>query len=115
MVTPCVLQTATLLFWPDGGLPAIGVPESVATSVYYTSARETHEFGLQVSQCLCQVLTEPVSFIGVLWHQRYHIDVYHTRVENEHLQDGILAVLAGRQHSLVLLPVLAVDIDGCFS
>ena len=43
MVTPGVLQTLTLFLRTDSSLPTIGVPESVATTMNHTSARETHK------------------------------------------------------------------------
>ena len=74
VVAPGILQTATLFLRTDGGLPTISVPEAVATTVYYASARETHEFGLQVGQHLGKVLTQTMSFVSILRHQRAHMD-----------------------------------------
>ena len=77
-----------------------------------TTSGESHEPGVQVCQRLCQVFTQAMSLVGILWHERYHVDIQHTGVQYQDLQDGILAVLLGGQHSLVFLPVLAVGRDG---
>ena len=69
MITPGILQALTLLLRTDGGLPAVGIPEAVATAMNDTAARETHELRLQVSQCLSEVLSEAMTLIGILGHQ----------------------------------------------
>ena len=69
VIAPCVLQLAACLLWTNGGLPTIGVPEAVATTMYYTATGEAHKLRMQIGQCLGQVLANSVSHIGILWHQ----------------------------------------------
>ena len=76
--------------------------------MYNTSAREAHEFGVQISQSLCQVLAQTVSFIGVLRHQRYHVNIHITNGQHQNLQGSILAVSIGRQCSRIFFPVLSI-------
>ena len=35
----------------------------------HATAREAHELGMEVGQCLCEILTQAVTLIGVFWHQ----------------------------------------------
>ena len=69
MIAPGILQALTLLLRTDGGLPAIGIPEAVATTMNDTATGEAHELRLQVSQSLSEVLSEAMTLIGILRHQ----------------------------------------------
>ena len=80
--------------------------------MYHAAAGESHESGMQVGQCLGQVLAQAVSLIGVLWHQRHHVDVYFSLVQYQHLENGVRAVFAGRQNGLVLAPGIVLHVDG---
>ena len=114
VVAPCVLQTTTCLLRTDGGLPTIGVPETVATAMYYTTTRETHKLRMQVGQCLSKVRTQTVSFISIFGHQRYHVDIKVASVQHQQLQDSIFAVFCGSEHGTIFLPLLVANGDGCF-
>ena len=115
VVAPGVLQLSALLLRTDGGLPAIGIPESVPTAVHHASAGEAHELRMQVGQCLCQVLAQAVSLVGVLGHKRHLVNVDVTHGEDENLQVGVRAVFSRRQHSLIFLPRGAAHVEGRLS
>ena len=57
VITPGVLKLATCFLGADSGLPAIGVPETIATAVNHATTRESHELWMQVGQGLSQVFT----------------------------------------------------------
>ena len=111
VVAPRILQAFTLLLRTDGGLPAIGVPHTVAATVYDATAREAHEFGLEVSQRLHHILAKAVTVVGILGHQRHHIYIQIARLHAENLQGCLLAVGIGGEYGLKAVPVLAVHID----
>ena len=111
VIAPCVLQATALLLRTDGGLPAVGIPEAIATAMHYATAGEAHELRLQVGQCLGQVLTQTVSLISILRHQRYHVNIQIARVEHKNLKDCLLRSGVGCQHSTVLLPVLVCHVN----
>ena len=115
VVAPGVLQLTTLLAGTDGGLPAVGVPEAVATAVYHAAAGEAHELRVEVGKGLCEVLAQAVTLISVLGHERELVDVDDAHVQREHLQHCMLRVFGWREHSLVFLPVAAAGVDGGFS
>ena len=117
VVAPCVLLLYALVARADGVLPAVGVPEAVAAAVYHTAAREAHELWLQVGQSLCQVLTQTVTLVGVLWHERQVVDVDVAIVEQQHLQGSLLAVSVRLERGLECLPVVFAfacrDVERC--
>ena len=69
VIAPSVLEMTTFVTRTDGGLPAIGVPESVASAMHDATAGEAQEFRLQVGKSLCEVLAQTVSFVSVLGHE----------------------------------------------
>ena len=83
--------------------------------MYDATAREAHELRLEVGQCLSQVFAQTMTLIGVLRHQRYHIDIYHTLVQHQNLQGGIRTISIWCKSSLILLPVLGIGSDGGIS
>ena len=113
VVAPGVLQGLARLHGAYGSLPAVGVPETVTASVYHTSTRETHELGVQALECLGQVLADAMSVVGVLRHEPHHVEVHLALLQHENLQVGIGTVLGGNEHSLILLPLLVIDVEGC--
>lgn len=54
----------------------------------HTATREAHELWLQVGQCLGKVLTEAMTFISILGHQRHHVDIHVASVEHEDLEEA---------------------------
>ena len=111
VITPGVLQLTTCLLRTDGGLPTIGVPETVATAVNHTSAGEAHELRLEVGQGLGEILAQTMSLIGVLGYQRHHVDIHITRIKYENLERSFLTGAVRRQHGLVFLPGIVGDVD----
>ena len=80
MITPGVLQLTTRLLRTDGGLPTVGVPETVTTAMHHATAWEAHELRMEVSECLGEILTQAMTLIGILGHQRHHVDIHVTIV-----------------------------------
>ena len=76
-----------------------------------TAAGEAHELRLQVGQCLGEVLADAVTLIGILRHQRHHVDIHVAGVEHEHLEGGLLTGRVGSEHGLVLLPGVIAHVD----
>ena len=103
MVAPGVLQLQALVARADGVLPMVGVPEAVAAAVYHATAGEAHELRLQVGQCLSKVLTQAVTLVSVLRHERHVVQNDVTLVEHQQLQGSIFAVSSGYQRSLMLM------------
>ena len=108
MIAPCILQAATLLLWTYCGLPAISIPESIATTVYHATAREAHKLWLQVSKSLCQIFSQAMTHVCILWHQRHHINIHDALCQHENLQHGFLAVSIWNEDSIVFLPVSSI-------
>ena len=106
VISPCVLQAPALFLRANRGLPAIGIPEAVTAAMNNTTSGETHEFRVQVGQCLSQVLTQTVALISILRHQRYHVDIKVTCVKYKYLEHCFQAIRFRRQCSVILLPVL---------
>ena len=115
VVAPGVLQLTTLLAGTDGGLPAVGVPEAVATAVHHAAAGEAHELRVEVGEGLCEVFAQAVTLIGVLGHERDLVDVDDAHIQRENLQHSMLRVFGWREHGLVFLPAAAAGVDGGFS
>ena len=69
MVTPGILQLTALLLRTNGGLPTVGIPETVATAMHHATTREAQELGLEVGQCLGEILAQTMSLISILRHQ----------------------------------------------
>ena len=111
MITPGVLHLAALLLRTDSSLPAIGVPETVATTVNYATTRESHELRMKVGQRLSQILAQTMTLIGILRHQRHYVDIHIARSEHQNLQGSVLAVGTWSQHSLILAPSLVAYVD----
>ena len=111
MVAPSVLQTATLFLRADGGLPTVGIPETIATTMHDASAGEAHELRLEVGQCLCEVGTQTMTLEGVLRHERHHIYIEVAGVEHEDLEGGILTGAVRCQHGTVFLPRGVADVE----
>ena len=112
VVAPGVLELLALLLGTDGGLPAVGVPETVAATVDDTAAGEAQELRLQVGEGLGEILAQTVTFIGVLGHEGEHIGIDGTRIEHEHLEGGLLTGGVGGEHGLVFLPAFALEGEG---
>ena len=112
VVAPRVLQSTALLLRSNGSLPAIGVPESVAASMNHTTAWEAHELRMQVGQSLSQILAHAMTLIGILGHQRNHVNIHLALIQHQNLQHGLLGLFRGSQHNLVFLPILAAYVDG---
>ena len=108
MVTPRILQATTCLLRTNSGLPTVGIPEAVTTTVYHASTRETHELGLQVGQYLGKVLAQAMSLIGVLRHERYHVNIHHTLVKHQNLQRSVFTVSIGSKLNFIFLPVFGI-------
>ena len=112
VIAPCVLELTALPLWSDSGLPTIGIPEAIATTMNYASSRETHESWVKVGQCLSQILTQTMTLISILRHQRYYINIHIASGEYQYLQSSILAVGIRSEHRLKLFPVLIIHIKG---
>ena len=91
VISPGILKLAALLLGADSGLPAIGIPETIATTVNYTTTRESHELRIQVGQCLSQILTQAVALISILGHKRNNIDIHITIVKCQDIKRSLLA------------------------
>ena len=91
MIAPGVLQLTTCLLRTDGGLPTVGVPETVTTAMHHATTREAHELRMEVGECLSQILTQAVPLISILGHQRYHIYIHITIVKSQNHQRSFLA------------------------
>ena len=115
VISPSVLELHTFFLWTHCCLPAIGVPESVATSVNHASTREAHELRLQSFECLAKILAQAMSLVCLFWQERYHIHVHHALLQCYELQACVGEVLVSLDHCLVFLPVLAIDLDGCLT
>ena len=112
VVAPGVLELLALLLRTDGGLPAVGVPETVAATVDDTAAGEAQELRLQVGEGLGEILAQTVTFIGVLGHEGDHIDIDGARIQHEYLEGCLLTSGVGGEHSLVVLPAVALEGEG---
>ena len=77
----------------------------------HTTAGEAHELRIQVGQSLSQILAHTMTLIGVLGHQRNHVDIHLALIQHQNLQHGLLGLFRGSQHNLVFLPILAVYVD----
>ena len=66
MIVPDIEVGLTLPQFSDGSLPVVDIIDAVA--MRGTSARESHEAGLQVGNGLCKILAKAVgvTFVGVL-------------------------------------------------
>ena len=95
MISPCVFQLSPLLLWSNGSLPAICVPESVATTMHHASAREAQELWIKSLKSLSQVPAQSVSLIGILRHERQLVDIHNAESKHQHAQGRIAAVAIG--------------------
>ena len=80
--------------------------------MHHASAGEAHELGVEVGQCLSQILAQTVSLIGVLRHERYDVNIHVARRQHQNLQGCLLAVVRRRQRHLLLLPRVVGYVDG---
>ena len=115
VIAPGILHLLALLLRADGSLPAIGVPEAVATTVHHASAREAQELGMQVGERLGQVLAQAMTLIGILGHQRHHVDIEVAHIEHEHHQGSFLTSGVRRQYGLIFLPPVISHVDDSLS
>ena len=115
MISPSVLELTTLPLWSDSGLPTICIPETITATMNYASTGETHESWVKIGQCLSQVLTQAMTLISILRHQRNHVDVHIASGEHQYLQSSILTVGIWSKYCLELFPILIVHIKGCLS
>lgn len=106
----CFSVTA-LLLGTDGRLPTVGVPETVTATMNHAATGEAHELGMQGGKSLGEVFAQTVSFIGVLRHQRDHVDIDDAILQDEDLQGSVLDGLRGSQCCLVFLPGVGI---GCY-
>ena len=111
VISPGVLQAAALLLRSHSGLPTVGVPCSVATTMHHTSTGEAHELGMEGGKGLGQVFAQAMAFVGVVGHQRYHVDVHRACGEREYLEGTILHVAPSGELGLVFLPVTGIHVD----
>ena len=111
VIAPAVLQAPARLLGTDGRLPAVSVPEAVASAMDDTAAREAHELRMEVGQRLNQVFAETVALVGVLWHQRYHIDIEVARRQHQHLQRSFCAGLRRSEDGRIFLPGLVAHVN----
>ena len=44
--------------------------------MHHATAWEAHELRMEVSECLGEILTQAMTLIGILGHQRHHVDIH---------------------------------------
>ena len=111
MVAPCILVALALLLGTNSVFPAVGIPETVATAVSHTSARETHKLGMQVSQRLCQVGTHAVTLESLLGIERNIVDVVLALCQRQYHQRRLVAVVIYLDGAGVFFPLVAAHLD----
>ena len=111
VITPGILHLLALLLGADGCLPAISIPEAVATTMNHASAREAHELWLKIGKCLSQILAQTMPLVSILRHQRHHVDIEVAHIQHEHHQRSFLAGGIRRQYSLIFLPAITSHVD----
>ena len=112
VIAPGVLELLALMLGTQSGLPTIGVPEAIATTMNHATAGETHETWMHGLQCLGKVLAKAVAHKGIFGHQRYGIDVHLAHGEHENLEDCIRAIFDRFEDGLHLVPIGAYDLYG---
>ena len=89
VIVPDIESRFSVFQFTDTLFPMIDVAESL--SVEHTSTRETHEARLQLSDDLSKILSQTMTFVGILRHQAHHIYGYLFLSLRQEGKTGILA------------------------
>ena len=81
--------------------------------MYHTTTGEAHELWMQSLECLRKIFTKSMSFVGVLGHERYHINIHRSLCKCQYLKGCMVGILTWYQLCLVFLPVGSIHFNGC--